>query len=41
MPPGPPLEVQLFESVDLPAHWPRLDEFGGPGEVAASIHVLR
>ena len=30
-PAGPLLEVFLFESPDLPAHWPRLDAFEGPG----------
>lgn len=29
-PSGPPVEVYLFESLDLPDHWPRLDEFEGP-----------
>ena len=28
---GDAVEVQLFESPDLPAHWPRLDAFEGPG----------
>lgn len=31
MPDGSPLDVQVFESKDLPAHWERLDEFEGPG----------
>lgn len=26
---APPVEVQIFESVDLPRHWPRLDDFEG------------
>lgn len=30
-PDGPEVEVELFESPDLPAHWGRLDEFEGPG----------
>ena len=30
-PEGPEVEVQLFESADLPAHWPRLDDFEGAG----------
>jgi gamma-glutamylcyclotransferase (GGCT)/AIG2-like uncharacterized protein YtfP len=30
-PAGPAVDVQVFESADLPAHWPRLDEFEGPG----------
>jgi gamma-glutamylcyclotransferase (GGCT)/AIG2-like uncharacterized protein YtfP len=38
-PDGPPVEVQVFESVDLPDHWSRLDEFEGPGysRVVASV----
>ena len=28
---GPPVDVHLFESADLPAHWARLDEFEGSG----------
>ena len=28
-PMGPAVEVQLFESADLPDHWPRLDAFEG------------
>ena len=28
---GPSVNVQLFESPDLPAHWRRLDEFEGSG----------
>lgn len=38
-PEGPEVEVHIFESSDLPAHWARLDAFEGPGyrrvEVAA------
>ena len=30
-PEGPPVEVQLFQSAELPAHWARLDAFEGPG----------
>jgi len=30
-PEGDLIEVQVFESDDLPAHWSRLDEFEGPG----------
>ena len=30
-PSGPLVEVYLFESLDLPDHWSRLDEFEGPG----------
>ena len=29
-PAGPEVEVQIFESTDLPGHWPRLDDFEGP-----------
>ena len=28
---GPAVDVQVFESPDLPEHWARLDEFEGPG----------
>jgi gamma-glutamylcyclotransferase (GGCT)/AIG2-like uncharacterized protein YtfP len=28
---GPTVDVQLFESLDLPDHWARLDEFEGSG----------
>ncbi len=28
---GHAIEVHLFESPDLPAHWPRLDAFEGEG----------
>ena len=30
-PEGQTLDVQVFESEDLPDHWERLDEFEGPG----------
>lgn len=30
-PQGTPVEVYLFESSELPDHWPRLDEFEGAG----------
>ena len=30
-PSGPPVDVHLFESLDLPGHWSRLDEFEGSG----------
>ena len=30
-PSGPIVEVDLFESADLPEHWARLDEFEGSG----------
>jgi gamma-glutamylcyclotransferase (GGCT)/AIG2-like uncharacterized protein YtfP len=28
---GPSLDVDLFNSTDLPQHWARLDEFEGSG----------
>jgi gamma-glutamylcyclotransferase (GGCT)/AIG2-like uncharacterized protein YtfP len=28
---GPQVEVHLFTSEHLPAHWQRLDDFEGPG----------
>jgi gamma-glutamylcyclotransferase (GGCT)/AIG2-like uncharacterized protein YtfP len=33
--------VHVFESVDLPAHWSRLDEFEGPGyrRVVTVVHT--
>jgi gamma-glutamylcyclotransferase (GGCT)/AIG2-like uncharacterized protein YtfP len=30
-PDGTAVDVQVFESADLPAHWSRLDRFEGPG----------
>lgn len=27
---APPVDLLLFESVDLPRHWSRLDDFEGP-----------
>jgi gamma-glutamylcyclotransferase (GGCT)/AIG2-like uncharacterized protein YtfP len=30
-PQGPPVDVHLFESSELPDHWPRLDAFEGTG----------
>src|SRR5262245_63560459 len=30
-PDGAPVDVQVFESKDLPRHWERLDDFEGPG----------
>ncbi len=30
-PSGPVVDVQVFESADLPDHWARLDVFEGPG----------
>ena len=28
---GPTVDIQLFESMDLPNHWNRLDDFEGSG----------
>lgn len=36
---GDTVEVQLFESPDLPAHWQRLDEFEGPGYQRVTVAV--
>ena len=30
-PSGPAIDVRVFESADLQAHWSRLDDFEGPG----------
>ncbi len=38
-PEAPPVEVLLFESADLPAHWARLDAFEGPGYRRTAITV--
>lgn len=38
-PEGEEVEVHLFESADLPAHWARLDAFEGEGYVRAPITV--
>ena len=40
-PDGPAVDVHIFESVDLPANWPRLDEFEGPGyeRVRVTVHT--
>ena len=40
-PQGPAVDVHLFESSDLPDHWPRLDEFEGPGyrRVVTRVHT--
>jgi gamma-glutamylcyclotransferase (GGCT)/AIG2-like uncharacterized protein YtfP len=37
---GPAVEVEVFESADLPEHWTRLDEFEGPAyeRVAVVVH---
>lgn len=38
---GSAVDVQVFESIDLPAHWPRLDQFEGPGyqRVATTVRT--
>jgi gamma-glutamylcyclotransferase (GGCT)/AIG2-like uncharacterized protein YtfP len=38
---GPPVEIDLFESKDLPKHWARLDEFEGSGyrRVTTSVNT--
>jgi gamma-glutamylcyclotransferase (GGCT)/AIG2-like uncharacterized protein YtfP len=33
------VDVQVFESPDLPSHWPRLDEFEGPGYQRVTVPV--
>lgn len=38
-PEAPPIAVQLFESPDLPEHWPRLDDFEGPGYCRSRVQV--
>src|SRR4051812_19594677 len=40
-PTSPAVAAQVFESADLPAHWPRLDEFEGPGyeRVVTTVHT--
>jgi gamma-glutamylcyclotransferase (GGCT)/AIG2-like uncharacterized protein YtfP len=42
-PAGSAVGVDLFESVDLPAHWARLDAFEGPGyeRVVTTVHLPR
>jgi len=39
---GPAVNVQLFESTDLPAHWTRLDEFEGSGyeRTVTTVHTV-
>jgi gamma-glutamylcyclotransferase (GGCT)/AIG2-like uncharacterized protein YtfP len=39
-PSGPVVEVHLFESADLPDHWPHLDEFEGAGYRRVVAQVL-
>ena len=38
---GSAIGVDVFESVDLPAHWERLDAFEGPGyeRVVTTVHT--
>jgi gamma-glutamylcyclotransferase (GGCT)/AIG2-like uncharacterized protein YtfP len=40
-PDGPAILVQVFESMDLPDHWSRLDDFEGPGyqRVVTSVNT--
>jgi gamma-glutamylcyclotransferase (GGCT)/AIG2-like uncharacterized protein YtfP len=40
-PAGSAIGVDVFESVDLPAHWERLDAFEGPGyeRVVTTVHT--
>ena len=40
-PTGPAVAAQVVESTHLPAHWPRLDEFEGPGyqRVVTTVHT--
>lgn len=38
-PEGRAVEVQIFESPDLPSHWPRLDDFEGPGYQRVAVPV--
>ena len=40
-PSGQDIDVYIFESSELPDHWPRLDEFEGTGyrRMAAQVHT--
>ena len=38
-PQGPPVPVQLFDSSDLPQHWPRLDAFEGDEYQRSEVEV--
>jgi gamma-glutamylcyclotransferase (GGCT)/AIG2-like uncharacterized protein YtfP len=40
-PAGSAIAVDVFESIDLPAHWERLDVFEGPGyeRVVTTVHL--
>jgi gamma-glutamylcyclotransferase (GGCT)/AIG2-like uncharacterized protein YtfP len=41
-PTGPAIGLHVFESVDLPLHWDRLDSFEGPEyqRLAVTVHTL-
>jgi gamma-glutamylcyclotransferase (GGCT)/AIG2-like uncharacterized protein YtfP len=40
-PAGAAIDVNVFESIELPAHWARLDAFEGPGyqRVVTTVHM--
>jgi gamma-glutamylcyclotransferase (GGCT)/AIG2-like uncharacterized protein YtfP len=38
-PEGDVIPVKLFRSADLPAHWPRLDEFEGEGYRRVAVTI--
>jgi gamma-glutamylcyclotransferase (GGCT)/AIG2-like uncharacterized protein YtfP len=38
-PDGAAVDVQIFESADLPSHWARLDDFEGPGYQRVAVPV--
>ncbi|MEV6965909.1 gamma-glutamylcyclotransferase [Hamadaea sp. NPDC051192] len=38
-PGGTAVDVHVFESADLPAHWPRLDDFEGPSYQRVTVNV--
>jgi gamma-glutamylcyclotransferase (GGCT)/AIG2-like uncharacterized protein YtfP len=38
-PDGSAVEVPVFDSADLPAHWSRLDDFEGPGSLRVATTV--
>jgi gamma-glutamylcyclotransferase (GGCT)/AIG2-like uncharacterized protein YtfP len=40
-PDGAAVDVQVFESTDLPSQWPRLDDFEGPGYQRVTVNVER
>ena len=39
-PDGDPVAVHVLESIDLPAHWPRLDAFEGEGYRRTVVDVI-